>query len=133
MTRLFKLPRRCVPSLGSLALASVRHTTAIYRSYVALPNGKLERWHGTLKKEDFRHKAPQNLDEARRVVGDFVTHYNEVRLHSALGYVTPHDMLAGRAPEIFANRDSKLEAARSKRLGAKARSAVVSPDHPVVA
>jgi len=53
-----------------------------------------------LKNERFRDKAPRNVDEARRVVDDFVIHYNEVRLHSALGYVTPVDKLAGRDTEI---------------------------------
>jgi putative transposase len=38
-----------------------------------------------------------------------VDHYNTVRLHSAIGYVTPHDMLAGRQAEIHAARDRKLE------------------------
>jgi hypothetical protein len=56
-------------------------------------------------------------------VSNFVTHYNEVRLHSALDYVSTHDKLAGRDAEIFASRDSKLEAARAKRLGAKSRAA----------
>jgi len=89
--------------------------------YYPQSNGKLERWHGTLKSEDFRNKAPQDIEEARRVVGDFVKHYNGVRLHSALGYITPYDKLAGRDKDIFENRDSKLEAARQKRLGAKSR------------
>jgi len=44
-----------------------------------------------------------------------VDHYNGVRLHSAIGYVTPHDMLAGRQAEIHAARDRKLEQARSHR------------------
>ena len=35
MAHLFKSRRRCVPSLGSLALASVRHAPAIYRNNVA--------------------------------------------------------------------------------------------------
>jgi hypothetical protein len=90
-------------------------------------NGKLERWHKTLKGEEFRNKAPANVEEARRVVGNFVTHSNEVRLHSALGYVSPHDKLAGRDAEIFASRNTKLEAARAKRLGAKSRAAQQSP------
>ncbi len=89
-------------------------------------NGTLERWHGTLKNEEFRNKAPRDVEEARRVVGNFVTHYNQVRLHSALGYITPHDMLAGRDAEIFASRDAKLEAARASRLGAKSRAAAQS-------
>ena len=32
-----------------------------------------------------------------------------MRLHSAIGFVTPKDMLEGRAPAIFAGRDKKLE------------------------
>ena len=42
-------------------------------------------------------------------------HYNTVRLHSAIGFVTPADMLAGRQEEIHAARDRKLEAAREQR------------------
>jgi type I restriction enzyme S subunit len=38
-----------------------------------------------------------------------------VRLHGAIGYVTPMDMLAGRQKEIQAARDRKLEQARRKR------------------
>ncbi|MGA2609616.1 MAG: hypothetical protein ABSH01_19425 [Terriglobia bacterium] len=41
--------------------------------------------------------------------------YNNVRLNSAVGYITPKDMLAGRQQEIHAERDRKLEAARKQR------------------
>jgi putative transposase len=41
--------------------------------------------------------------------------YNKVRLHSAIGFVTPADMLAGRQPEIHAARDRKLDQARQHR------------------
>jgi uncharacterized membrane protein len=44
-----------------------------------------------------------------------VEHYNDVRLHSALGYVTPADKLSGLEQEIWAERDRKLEAAREER------------------
>jgi putative transposase len=44
-----------------------------------------------------------------------VDHYNQVRLHSAIGFVTPADMLAGRQAEIHAARDRKLETARAQR------------------
>ena len=48
-------------------------------------------------------------------------------MHSAIGYVTPADKLAGREPEIFAARDRKLEAARQQRQGKRqaARAALV--------
>lgn len=78
-------------------------------------NGKLERYHRTLKEQAIRPKTPLSLEDARRVVGEFVEHYNTVRLHSALGYVTPKDRLAGRQAEIYAARDRKLEAARERR------------------
>lgn len=83
--------------------------------YYPQSNGKIERWHKTLKVTTIRPKAPETLDEAIRVVTEFVEHYNNVRLHSALGYVTPADKLAGREKAIFAERDRKLEAARERR------------------
>ena len=48
-------------------------------------------------------------------------HYNTVRLHSAIGFVTPADMLAGRQAEIHAARDRKLEEARRQRQNAGSR------------
>lgn len=48
-------------------------------------------------------------------MADYVKHYNEVRLHSAIGYVTPHTKLAGKEKEVFDARDQKLEAAREQR------------------
>ena len=80
----------------------------------------MERWYKTLKGECIRIKTPLTLEDARRIVADFVAYYNEVRLHSAIGYVTPADKLAGRDPVIFAERDRKLEAARERRTAAAA-------------
>ncbi len=48
--------------------------------------------------------------------------FNEVRLHSALGYVTPATKLAGREEELFALRDAKLEAARQRRQQLRAET-----------
>jgi transposase InsO family protein len=83
--------------------------------YYPQSNGKIERWHKSLKTECIRPKTPLSLEDARRVVDEFVTHYNSVRLHAAIGYVTPKDMLEGRQAEIHAERDRKLEAAREER------------------
>ncbi len=41
--------------------------------------------------------------------------YCHVRLHSALGYITPADKLNGLETVIFAERDRKLEEARQRR------------------
>jgi transposase InsO family protein len=86
-------------------------------------NGKLERWHKTLKADAIRVHALTNADEARRVIAAFVDHYNGVRLHSAIGYVAPTDYLAGREGEIWARRDARLEAARELRRQRRAQRA----------
>lgn len=83
--------------------------------YYPQSNGKIERWHKTLKGDCIRVLVPLSLDDARRIVADYVEHYNQVRLHSAIGYVTPHDKLAGRDREIFDARDRKLAEARERR------------------
>jgi putative transposase len=78
-------------------------------------NGKIERWHKSLKSECIRPGTPLSLDDARRLVERYVDHYNNVRLNSATGYITPKDMLAGRQLEIYAERDRKLQTAREQR------------------
>ncbi len=83
--------------------------------YYPQSNGKVERWHQSLKGECIRPGVPLALEDARRLIGRYVEHYNTVRLHSAIGYVTPQDMLAGRRNQIHAARDRKLEAAREQR------------------
>lgn len=83
--------------------------------YYPQSNGKIERWHKSLKTECIRPKTPLSLEDARRTVGEYVTHYNTVRLHSAVGYVTPQDMLEGRQAQIHAGRDRKLHEAREER------------------
>jgi len=83
--------------------------------YYPQSNGKLERFHGSIKGECIRPGTPISLEDALRIVGRYVEHYNEVRLHSAIGYVAPADKLAGREAEIFAARDRKLADARERR------------------
>ncbi len=83
--------------------------------YYPQSNGKLERWHKTVKKESIRPCCPLNVDDARRIVGEYVVYYNTKRLHSAIGYVAPQDKLDGREGTIFTERDRKLEEAREKR------------------
>jgi transposase InsO family protein len=82
-------------------------------------NGKLERWHQSLKRECIRPKSPVSADDARRLVADYVAEYNDARLHSAIGYITPKDKLLGRAEVIFAQRKQKLAGAAAKRAAAQ--------------
>ena len=92
--------------------------------YYPQSNGKIERWHQSLKKECIRPKTPLCLEDARRIVDEYVDHYNRVRLHSAIGYVAPMDKLLGREVEIFRERDRKLEAAREERKQRRQAAAI---------
>jgi len=91
--------------------------------YYPQSNGKLERYHRTIKSDCIRPGTPLNVEDARRIVTRFVQQYNETRLHSAIGYITPVDKLLGREPQIFAERDRKLEEARQRRQEHRARQA----------
>lgn len=90
--------------------------------YYPQSNGKLERFHGTIKEECIRPGVPLSLDDARRMVQKYISYYNETRLHSAIGYVAPLDKLEGRDIEIFKERDRKLEAARELRKHKRQRA-----------
>lgn len=90
--------------------------------YYPQSNGKLERWHQSVKRECIRPLSPMDLEDARRLVAGYVRRYNQERLHGALGYITPADKLADKADEIHAARDRKLEAAREARRRKRAAS-----------
>jgi transposase InsO family protein len=81
-------------------------------------NGKLERWHQSLKAECIRPNTPVSLDDARRLVQSYVTEYNDVRLHSAIGYIAPRAKLEGREVAIFTRRRERLQAAATRRAEA---------------
>ena len=83
--------------------------------YYPQSNGKIERYHRSIKSEAIRPSTPLSLEDGRSLVTGYVRHYNTVRLHSAIGYITPVDKLQGRDQTIFAERNAKLLAARSAR------------------
>jgi transposase InsO family protein len=83
--------------------------------YYPQSNGKLERWNKSIKSECIRPGVPLSVDDAERLIAQYVEVYNEQRLHNAIGYVTPLAMLQGRRTEIHATRDRKLELARQRR------------------
>jgi len=87
--------------------------------YYPQSNGKLERWHKSLKSEGIRPFSIDSDKEAVRRITEYVQHYNFVRLHSALEYVTPADKLNGLAQVICEERDRKLEQARERRQQAR--------------
>ena len=88
--------------------------------YYPQSNGKIERWHRSIKSECVRPETPLTVEDAVRLIEGYLRHYNEVRLHSAIGYVTLADKLSGRDMEIFAERDRKLDKARTRRKSVRA-------------
>jgi putative transposase len=92
--------------------------------YYPQSNGKMERWNKSIKSESIRPGVPLSVEDAEHLITQYVQVYNEQRLHSAIGYVTPQAMLEGRQAQIHAARDQKLELARKRRAqAAKVQSA----------
>ena len=83
--------------------------------YYPQSNGKIERWHQTIKNECIRPGTPLSLVDAQRIVAAFIKQYNCHRLHSAIGYITPWDKLQQREKKIFTERQQKLTLARQQR------------------
>jgi putative transposase len=92
--------------------AGMTHVTT--SPYYPQSNGKVEAANKTMKKT-MRPAAARNLAEARTRLAEWVQHYNEVRLHSAIGYVAPNAVLNGTRARIQAERDARLAAARQTR------------------
>jgi transposase InsO family protein len=78
-------------------------------------NGKLERFHGTIKSEKIREMPKFTLEQMKKEIDKWIYIYNHERLHSSLSYVTPMDVLNGRKESIFLERKEKLIAAKQKR------------------
>ena len=83
--------------------------------YYPQSNGKIERWHKSLKNDCIRPGTPLDIEQARRITTRYVNHYNTERLHSAIGFITPQDKLHCKEKVIFVARDQKLAAARLQR------------------
>jgi putative transposase len=77
-------------------------------------NGLIERLHRTLRGE-LEGEDLKNLLEAKKVFARIVRRYNEERLHSALGYLTPADYYRGNPSARYAARRAKLSQARHER------------------
>jgi len=71
-------------------------------------NGKLERYHRTIKTEvnQIPYEFPVDLEKA---IADFVEYYNFRRYHKALGDITPADVLNGRRDQILKCRKEVKE------------------------
>jgi len=84
-----------------LRLVGIRHILAA--PYHPQTNGKLERYHQSIKREvnQSPYELPGQLEMA---IADFVDYYNYRRYHKALGNVMPADVLYGRREQILEHR-----------------------------
>ena len=76
--------------------------------------GKIERWHQTLKNRILleNYYLPGDLE---RQIAAFVDHYNNHRYHESIGNVTPADVYFGRATAIIERRERIKKRTMQKR------------------
>ena len=97
-----------------LGMVGIRHILAA--PFHPQTNGKLERYHQTLKRDvnQAPYELPSDLEAA---IVAFVSYYNYRRYHKALGNVTPSDVLRGRREEILQRRrEVKAQTIQRRRL-----------------
>jgi transposase InsO family protein len=78
-------------------------------------NGKLERFHRTIKSEHIRRTAYLGREDAIERMKKWIRYYNGQRLHSALFYLPPDDVFTGRMGIRLAERRQKLHTAYISR------------------
>ena len=80
----------------------MRHTRG--KPYHPMAQGKIERWHLSLKSRILleNYYLPGDLE---RAVADFVGHYNHRRYHESLDNLTPADVYFGRGQRILKRRE----------------------------
>jgi transposase InsO family protein len=73
------------------------------KPYHPMTQGKIERWHRSLKNRILleNYYLPEDLE---REIGAFVTHYNTKRYHESLNNLTPEDVWCGRGQAILDRR-----------------------------
>ena len=84
--------------------------------YHPMTQGKIERWHQTLKNRILleNYYLPGELG-AR--IGDFVAYYNHLRYHESIANLTPADVYFGRGQTILLERERiKRQTIHSRRL-----------------
>ena len=89
------------------------------------PQGKIERWHQTMKNRILleNYYLPDDLEQQ---IGVFVDHYKNHRYHESLNNVTPAGVYFGRAKDILREREKiKKQTIEYRRLKHK-RQATLS-------
>ncbi len=88
----------------------------------------IESLFGHVKVESPHLLAIRDPAVLRDELGIVRTHYNSVRLHAGIGYVTPNDEHTGRGASIRKAREAGLEAARLRRLSYHRQQRQTEPD-----
>ena len=83
--------------------------------YYPQSNGKIERYHKSLKQEALRPLSPVDLEDTERIIANYIHDYNNTRLHSAIGYVPPILVLEGKDQALRDERKKKLKNASEIR------------------
>ena len=96
-----------------LRLVGIRHIIA--SPYHPQTNGKIERYHRTIKGEIklVPYEMPGELKEAIKA---FIDYYNYWRYHEGLGNVTPYDVYTGRDLEILQRRKEAKSRTLQERM-----------------
>jgi transposase InsO family protein len=84
--------------------------------YHPMTQGKIERWHQTLKNRILleNYYLPGDLEAQ---IGDFVAYYNHLRYHESIANLTPADVYFGRGQTILLERERiKRQTIQSRRL-----------------
>ena len=88
---------------------------------------RVESFFGHLKGEFPHLEETRDPAELEAGLDRLRIHYNTIRLHEGIGYVTPGDEHHGRGPAIRAARRAGLDNARNARVAARR---ALRQDHP---
>ena len=94
------------------------------RPYHPQTQGKIERWHRTMKAvvKLENYYFPWQLEQAIR---EFVAYYNNERPHESLDNVAPADVYYGRAAEVISERE-EIKRKTMKRRKKEWRAAIAA-------
>ena len=98
-----------------LARVKEKYPEASARVFHPQSNGKLERFHSTLKTEHVRKTPYFSYEDAKEKMAQWIDFYNSGRLNGALLYLTPTDYFEGRKESGLAERREKLHTADINR------------------
>jgi len=88
----------------------------------------IESFFGHLKAENPQLSTISDPAEMRRELDALREHYNKVRLHEAIGYVTPEDEHYGRGQAIRDARTQGLRRARANRIATRRQTRQTNPN-----